>query len=105
MDVEAQSYDLLEHLQIWMPLCNENPSLQECPSPLPLELSLFQKKYLDVNSLPLSESQSVTTNGECTFRPKFLGQIWGYPKYPKFFGVTPDLPQISVVNLGQLQKE
>ena len=38
--------------------------------------------------------------GLCTLRPKFLGQIWGYPKYPNFFGVTPDLPQISGVNLG-----
>ena len=37
--------------------------------------------------------------GPCRFRPKFLGQIWGYPKYPRFFGVTPDLPQNSGVNL------
>ena len=55
--------------------------------------------------------------GLCTFRPKFLGQIWGYPKYPRFFwgypritpefwgkfGVTPkkNLPQKNKVFWGK----
>jgi len=66
----------------------------------------------------IKEDRALITLGLCTFRPKFLGQIWGYPKYlnffwgnPRFtpdfwgnFGVTPkkkNLPQKKKVFLGQ----